>query len=120
MSQPTAAGQHVHVDIELNPENQFHYRSRGLEARRIYLHRGDAVTFTCVDPFSIRFAGHSPFQETVLSSHQEGMVQSHEWFVTAHIRDDAPHGIFPYTVELKREVRVFQDHPEIVIESAPE
>ena len=118
MNQTIAPARHVHLDIELTPETQFHYRSRGQDARRVVLHRGDAITFTCGDRFSVQFPGPSPFQEAALPAHQETMLQSHEWFVTSHVRESVPFGVYPYAVEVRRDARAFQDHPEIVIESS--
>jgi len=118
MNPTLTAARHLHLDIELNPENQFHYRIRGEDTHRVVLHRGDAITFTCADPFSIHFSGRPPFHEGTQHSHREAVLQAHEWFVTAHVREDAPFGIYPYAVEVTRDSHTLHDHPEIVIDSA--
>jgi hypothetical protein len=103
---------HVHLDIELDPRFRFHYRSQGQNARRTCLHRGDTLTFTCADGFSIRFIKESPFEATVLQSRKESMISVREWFATARVRDQANDGIYPYVVALTRDSRVFEDSPE--------
>ena len=117
MNQTIAPARHVHLDLELTPEAQFQYRSRGQDARRTILHHGDAITFTCSDRFTLQFTGPSPFREAALPAHQETMLQSHEWFVTSHVRETVPPGRYPYTVEVIQGPRAFQDHPEIVVEN---
>lgn len=116
MTPTLSATRHVHLDIELDPERQFHFRSRGQDGRRIALHRGDALTFTCSGPFSIGFAGPSPFSETAPRSHPETMLQSHEWFITAHVPESTPYTVFPYSVAVTAGDGTFEDHAEIVIE----
>jgi len=57
---------------------EFHYRSRGRDGHRILLHRGDTITFTCGDEFSIRFVRSSPFEES--------MPQERKLLIAAHVR----------------------------------
>ena len=61
MSQTVAPAQHLHLDIELDPRKQFHYRIRGRDGHHVVLHRGDTITFTCDESLSIRFVKESPF-----------------------------------------------------------
>ena len=103
---------HVHLDIELDPRFQFHYRSRGQDGRRTCLNRGDTLTFTSADGFSIRFVKESPFEATMLESRKESMISVREWFATARVRHEANDGIYPYVVALVRDSRVFEDSPE--------
>jgi len=112
MNRIPVRAKHVHLDIELDPRFQFHYRSRGQDGRRTCLHRGDTLTFTSADGFSIRFVKESPFEATVLESRRESMISVREWFATARVRREANDGIYPYVVALTRDSRVFKDSPE--------
>lgn len=109
--------QHVHLDLDLDVEHQFHYRSRVRDGHRVVLHRGDAITFTCGDEFSIRFVGSSPFEEAVPGSHR--------LLLTFHVRSDAPYGAYRYVLELMKNGESFtdpgggdaaRDNPQILIE----
>jgi hypothetical protein len=51
---PASIGRHIHLDLDVDPERVFHYRSRGGDGHRVVSHRGDTVTFTCNDDFSVR------------------------------------------------------------------
>ena len=112
MNRIPVRAKHVHLDIELDPRFQFHYRSRGQDGRRTCLHPGDTLTFTSADGFSIRFVKESPFEATVLESRKESMISAGEWFATARVRREANDGIYPYVVALTRDYRVFKDSPE--------
>ena len=85
---------HIHLDLDVDPERVFHYRSLGGDGHRVVLHRGDTVTFTCKDDFSVRFTGASPFIASVL--------YARHLFITSRVRDDATAGAYPYTVEVVR------------------
>lgn len=109
---------HIHVDLDVDREHQFHYRSQGHDGHRVILHRGDSVTFTCADDFSVRFEGPSPFAEPVLYSRHS--------FLLAHVRTDAAFGSYRYVVEVVKEdglvtdsgsAVVFGGLPEIVVEA---
>lgn len=111
-------GRHIHLDLDVDPERLFHYRSRGGDGHRVVLHRGDTVTFTCNDDFSVRFTGASPFTTSVL--------YARHLFITSRVRDDAMEGAYPYTVEVVRgEESVFDPvpgppgaaPPEIIVEN---
>lgn len=125
MNSILAPATHLHLDIELEPNQVFRYWSQGRDGRTIRLRRGDTLTVTCAEPFSIRFAQKSPFGARQLDCHRESMLHSREWFTTAVVRDDAPEGAYPYTVEATKAGRVFVDgsegqparreNPEIVI-----
>ena len=117
MNSTLAPGRHLHVDIELNPENRFQYGNRGQDGRRLVLQRGDAVTFTCSHSFCIRFATPSPLPETTLHSHQESLLHLQEWFITSQVRDDAPSGEFNYSVELAKAGQIFRDELQMVVVS---
>lgn len=128
MNSTATAVRHVHLDIELDPQNRFRYQSQGEDAYRVRLHRGDTLTCTCHDRFSLWFVKESPFNATKMAAHREVMRLSREWFLTAEVREDVPDGVYQYVVEINREGRVFQDgpedtrifrdDPEIVIETA--
>lgn len=109
---------HIHVDLDVDREHHFHYRTQGREGRRVVLHRGDIVTFTCNDDFMIEFVGPSPFEEAVLHSRHA--------CITAHVRPDAPCAPYHYAVEVERENELVTDPtsgvasetgPQIVVES---
>jgi hypothetical protein len=109
--------QHIHVDLDVDRERKFHYRSLGHDGHAVVLHRRDTVTFTCNGEFSIRFDGPTPFQEPVL--------YSRHCFITAHVRTDAPVGAYEYTVEIVKGDELVADpasrqigerRPEIIIE----
>jgi len=113
----TPIGRHIHLDLDVDPERVFHYRSRGGDGHRVVLQRGDTVTFTCNDDFSVRFTGASPFTSSVL--------HARHLFITSRVRDDAPAGAYPYTVEVMRGEQSIADPvpsqpgavpPEIIIE----
>jgi hypothetical protein len=112
MNSTLARPKHLHLDIELEPNKIFRYWSQGGDGRTIRLRRGDILTITCAEPFSILFPQKSPFGAGQLDSHRESMLRSREWFITAGVRDDAPDGVYPYTVEATKEGRVFVDGPE--------
>lgn len=112
------AERHVHVDLDMDPEHQFHYRSQGRDGHRVVLHRGDSVTFTCAGEFSIWFANRSPFEATGLHSRHS--------FITTRVRADASYGAYAYTVEVMEGDELFTDpqagprgpaSPEIIIEA---
>jgi hypothetical protein len=109
MNSAWAPTKHVHLDIELEPDQVFRYWSHGQDGRAIRLSRGDMLTLTCAQPFSIRFPQESPFGARRLDSHRESMLQSREWFITAAVRDDAAIGVYPYTVEATKRGRIFRD-----------
>jgi len=118
MNSTMAPARHLHLDIELDRANQFHYHNHGQDGHRVILHRGDGITFTCCESFCVGFAGRSPLEGQKLASRQDSLVQSREWFVASRVRDDAPHGVYRYTVDVTRDGQVFQDSLELVIESA--
>ncbi len=112
------AGRHVHVDFDVDREHLFHYRSQGGDGHRVALHRGDSITFTCNEEFSIHFDGPTPFEELALYSHHS--------FITAHVRPDALPGEYGYTVEVVKDDELVADpdtrqgtanRPAIVIET---
>jgi len=108
----TPAERHVHLDLDVDRERHFHYRSQGHDGHRVILHRGDSVTFTCGDEFSIRFDDLSPFEDPVL--------HSRHCFLTAHVKSDALPREYEYTVEVEKGDDVIVDSdagPEIVIEA---
>jgi hypothetical protein len=114
---PAAAEQHVHVDLDLDPEHKFHYRSQGRDGHRVVLHHGDSVTFTGSGEFSIWFPDRSPFEAAGLHSRHS--------FITARVRANASCGAYAYTVEVMEGDRLFTDpqfgqdsrtRPEIIIE----
>ena len=97
-------GRHIHLDLDVDAERVFHYRSRGADGHRVVLHRGDTVTFTCNDDFSVRFTGASPFTTSVL--------YARHLFITSRVRGDAVEGPYAYTVEVVRgEESVFDPVP---------
>ena len=113
---PTA--QHVHVDLDLDTQQTFHYRSRGQDARRLVLHRSDSVTFTCSDTFSLRFIRWSPLEEPIPGDQRP--------FVTAKIRSDAAYGIYEYSVRILKQGQLFtdpgadrKDAPQLIIQALP-
>lgn len=128
MNSTLAPPKHLHLDIELEPTHAFRYWSQGGDGRSIRLQPGDTLTVTCAEPFSIRFSQKSPFGSRQLDAHRESMLHSHEWFVTAGVREDAPTGVYAYRVEATKEGRLFVDgaegesglcsNPEIIIGSA--
>lgn len=125
MNSTSAPAKHLHLDIEVEPNQAFRYWSEGGDGRVIRLRRGDTLAVTCAEPFSIQFSQKSPFGARHLDSHRESMLHSREWFLTAVVLDDAALGVYPYTVEATREGRVLVDGPEghrmvpeIIIESA--
>ncbi len=116
---PASIGRHIHLDLDVDPERVFHYRSLGGDGHRVVLHRGDTVTFTCKDDFAVRFSGASPFTTSVL--------YARHLFITSRVRDDAMAGAYPYTVEVARGEESMFDPvpgqpgaaaPEIIVESA--
>jgi len=116
MNSTAAPARHLHLDIELDRENRFHYHSQGRDGRRVSLHRGDHITFTCGEDFSIRFIKKSPFDQTRLHAHEEAILRSHEAFITSRVRDDAPDGEYPYVVEVTRDQELLRDSPAITVE----
>lgn len=128
MSSVLAAAQHVHLDIELEPDKVFRYWSRSRDGRIVRLGRGDTLTLTCAEPFSIQFPRASPFGARRIDAHRESVLHVREWFITATVREDALDGAYPYTVEATNEGRIFldgsedsrmlQNNPEIVVESS--
>jgi len=118
MNPTMAPAQHLHLDIELDRKHRFHYRSQGRDGRRMVLHRGDTITFTCEDDFSIRFVKKSPLESARLQSHEETILQSHESYLTASVRDDAPYGESSYVLKVKHGGGLFEDSGTIAIEEA--
>lgn len=112
MNSMLAPAKHLHLDIELEPNEIFRYWSQGRDGRTIRLHPGDILTLTCAEAFSIQFPEKSPFSARRIDSHRESMLHSSEWFMTAGVRDDAADGVYPYIVETIKEGRVFVDGPE--------
>lgn len=97
------AEQHIHVDLDFDVQHKFHYRSRGRDGHRVVLHRGDAITFTCSDEFSIRFVASSPFEAPVPAEPRSLMV--------ARVRHDAPYGVYEYILEVRKAGQLFTDPP---------
>jgi hypothetical protein len=81
--------QHMHLDLDLDVQHKFHYRSRGREGHRVVLHRGDTMTLTYADEFSIPFVRPSPFEES--------MPRERRLLIAAHVRHDAPSGVYEYS-----------------------
>jgi hypothetical protein len=110
--------QHVHVDLDLDAQQMLHYRSRGEDARRLVLHRGDTVTFSCSDLFSLRFIRWSPV---------EGLIPGDQRpLVTAKVKGDAAYGIYEYAVRILKQGQLFtdpvsdrRDAPQLIIQAAP-
>ena len=114
--------QHVHLDIELDPQNRFHYHSQDREGHRLVLHRGDTLTLSHPDRFSIHFANRSPFDALNLESHPETLLRSGESFITACVRNNADYVKYQYTVKVSRRDRTFEDTPQgvSILEDDPE
>ena len=117
MPEAAPAERHIHVDLDVDPEHNFHYRSRGADGHRVALHRADSITFTSTGDFSIWFTDRSPFESPVLHSRHS--------FITARVRDDVPFGAYAYTVEVVKDEQLYSDpqpgqprqsRPEIIIE----
>lgn len=72
---PASIGRHIHLDLDVDPERVFYYRSLGGDGHRVMLGRGDTVTFTCKQDFSVgspvlRPSPHRCFMDdTSLSRH---------------------------------------------------
>jgi hypothetical protein len=97
------AGRHVHVDLDVDRRQKFHYRSQGRDGRRLILHPGDMITFTCGDDFAIRFGAATPFAESVLYSRHQ--------FIMCRVRDDAADGVYGYTVDVVKDEGLVTDPP---------
>lgn len=108
--------QHAHLELDVDVQHKFHYRSRGRDGHRVVVHRGDTITFTCSDSFSIRFVRSSPFEES--------MPHERKSLVAAHVRGDAPYGVYEYVLQVMKDGQLFTDpkggdtlSPQIVIET---
>ncbi len=108
--------QHVHLDLDLDVQHKFQYPSRGRDGHRAVLHQGDTITFTCGDEFSIRFVRSSPFEES--------MPHDRKLLIAAHVRHDAPVGVYEYVLEVMKDGQLFTDpkegdilFPQIVVET---
>ena len=93
--------QHVHLDIDLDLHYKFHYRSRGRDGFQLVLHRGDTISFTCGEPFSLRFIRWSPFYEPI--------SREHKLLIIGHVRREAPYGIYEYILEVMKDNQRFTD-----------
>ena len=93
--------QHVHLDLDLDLHHRFHYRSRGRDGFRLDLHRGDTISFTCTEPFSVRFMRWSPFYEP--------MSCERTLLIIGHVRREAPYGIYEYMLEVMKDNQLFTD-----------
>lgn len=115
---------HVHLHIDVDPETErFQYKAI-YPGERTTLRHSDSITFRSNNPFTIQFDGGSPFtpNDTAFIAH----LDSGEWILPLHVRDNAEPRSYPYTVRMTtlgrtfehegQEVHVLQSDPEIILE----
>ncbi len=96
------------LDIDV-VKGEIRYSFKGRPGRRITLHPADRIEMCSKYPFTIQFAGLSPFTTLAGPQRDERYILS--------VASNASAGTYKYSVALWADPTVLIDDPEVVIES---